>query len=44
MKKGDNVGAEDVHDDDNQHGEGCSSFLHIHEAIEREQIRYVAMD
>ncbi|KAL6335901.1 hypothetical protein AAG906_003526 [Vitis piasezkii] len=37
----DNVGAEDVHNDDNQDREGSSPFLAVHEAIEREQMRYV---
>ena len=40
----DSVGAEDVHNDDNQNREGSSPFLAVHEAIEREQMRYVAMD
>ena len=44
MKKEDNVGVEDVHNDDNQAGEGCSSFLVVRETIEREQMRYVALD
>ena len=44
MKKEDNVGVEDVHNDDNQDGEGCSSFLVVRETIEREQMRYVALD
>ena len=40
----DSVGAEDVHNDDNQDGEGCMSFLVICEAIKREQMRYVVVD
>ncbi|RVW96052.1 hypothetical protein CK203_027623 [Vitis vinifera] len=40
----DNVGAEDVHNDDNQDREGSLPFLAVREAIEREQMRYVAMD
>ncbi|XP_034689192.1 uncharacterized protein LOC117917075 [Vitis riparia] len=40
----DSVGAEDVHNDDNQDREGSSPFLAVREAIEREQMRYVAVD
>ncbi|RVW46035.1 hypothetical protein CK203_068655 [Vitis vinifera] len=40
----DSVGAEDVHNDDNQNREGSSPFLAVHEAIEREQMRYVVVD
>ena len=40
----DSVGAEDVHNNDNQDRKGSSSFLAVHEAIEREQIRYVVVD
>ncbi|KAL6328790.1 hypothetical protein AAG906_003807 [Vitis piasezkii] len=40
----DSVGAEDIHNDDNQDREGSSPFLAVREAIEREQMRYVAVD
>nr|CAN61466.1 hypothetical protein VITISV_019183 [Vitis vinifera] len=40
----DSVGAKDVHNDDNQDRESSSPFLAIHEAIEREQMRYVVVD
>ena len=40
----DNVGVKDVHNDDNQDGEGCMSFLVICEAIKREQMRDVVVD
>ncbi|KAL6323216.1 hypothetical protein AAG906_029223 [Vitis piasezkii] len=40
----DSVGAEDVHNDDNQEREGSLHFLVVYEAIEREQIRYVDLD
>ncbi|RVX11696.1 hypothetical protein CK203_015866 [Vitis vinifera] len=40
----DSVEAEDVHNDDNQDRKGSSPFLAVREAIEREQMRYVAMD
>ena len=40
----DSVGAEDVHNDDNQDRESSSSFLAVRETIEREQMRYVVVD
>ncbi|WJZ94757.1 hypothetical protein VitviT2T_013588 [Vitis vinifera] len=40
----DSVGAKDIHNDDNQDREGSSPFLAVREAIEREQMRYVAVD
>ena len=40
----DSVGVEDVHNDDNQDREDILPFLVVREAIEREQMRYVAMD
>ncbi|RVW28833.1 Serine/threonine-protein phosphatase 7 long form-like [Vitis vinifera] len=40
----DSVGAEDVHNDDNQDRRGSSPFLAVREAIEREQMRYVVVD
>ena len=39
----DNVRDENVHNDDN-HDRGSSSFLVVRETIEREQMRYVALD
>ncbi|RVW72315.1 hypothetical protein CK203_055466 [Vitis vinifera] len=41
---GENDGVKDVHNDDNQDREGSSPFLAVHEAIEREQMRYVVVD
>ncbi|RVW88727.1 hypothetical protein CK203_043743 [Vitis vinifera] len=40
----DSVGAEDVHNNDNQDREGSSPFLAVREVIEREQMRYVVVD
>nr|CAN80015.1 hypothetical protein VITISV_030080 [Vitis vinifera] len=41
---GENDGVKDVHNDDNQDRKGSSPFLAVHEAIEREQMRYVVVD
>ncbi|RVW49145.1 hypothetical protein CK203_087465 [Vitis vinifera] len=40
----DSVVVEDVHNDDNRDEECSSPFLVVSEAIERKQMRYVAMD
>ncbi|RVW71143.1 hypothetical protein CK203_059835 [Vitis vinifera] len=40
----DSVGAKDVHNDDNRDRDGSLHFLAVHEAIEREQMRYVVVD